>query len=189
MPPSPSGVRAGTDPPRFRATSRREVVARLARAACIGGPVLDLLEGRVSALARSEATDLAVLQGALALEHEAIALYDLGLSRNLFPAGLRSYAVEFRGDHQGHRDTQLAIVEERGGRPPQPLPHYELGPLRDADQLIRRALMIEVAAQEAYTALIAQIRTKDYLLSAAFILVDEVRHMTVWRRVLGIKIY
>ena len=54
---------------------------------------------------------------------------------------------------------------------------------------MRQALQIEVAAQEAYTALISRIDTRDYLLSAAFILVDEVRHMTVWRRVLGFKIY
>ena len=39
-------------------------------------------------------------------------------------------------------------------------------------------------AASAYTGLISQIRTDDYLLSAGFILVDEVRHMTVWRRVL-----
>jgi hypothetical protein len=164
-------------------------VARLARAAGIAGPVLGLLEGRVSALPRSEDTDLAVLHGALALEHEAIALYDVGLSRNLFPAGLRAYALEFRGDHQGHRDTQIAIVEERGGRPPEALARYELGRVADADELIRKALLIEVAAQDAYTTLISQIRTRDYLLSAAFILVDEVRHVTVWRRVLGMRIY
>jgi hypothetical protein len=168
---------------------RRDVVARLARAAGIGAPVLALLEGRAKALPRDEATDVAILSAALALEHEAIALYELGLSRKLFPAGLRSYAVEFRGDHQGHRDTQIAIVEERGGRPPDALAAYDLGPVRDADELIRKALLIEVAAQDAYTTLISQIRTQDYLLSAAFILVDEVRHMTVWRRVLGVRIY
>jgi hypothetical protein len=32
-------------------------------------------------------------------------------------------------------------------------------------------------------------RGEALLLSAAFVLVDEVRHMTVWRRVLGLKIY
>jgi hypothetical protein len=164
-------------------------VSRLARAAGVAAPVVALLEGRSQALPRGDATDVAILSAALALEHEAIALYGLGLSRKLFPAGLRSYAVEFRGDHQGHRDTQIAIVEERGGRPPDPLAAYDLGPVRDADELIRKALLIEVAAQEAYTTLISQIRTRDYLLSAAFILVDEVRHMTVWRRVLGVKIY
>jgi hypothetical protein len=56
-------------------------------------------------------------------------------------------------------------------------------------QLLRQAITIEQAAQDAYTALISQIRTRDYLLSAAFILVDEVRHTTVWRRVLGLRIY
>ena len=169
--------------------SRRDVVVRLARAAGVAAPVLALLGERALALPRGEETDMAILSAALALEHEAIALYELGLSRRLFPAGLRSYAVEFRGDHQGHRDTQIAIVEERGGRPPAPLAEYDIGSVRNADELIRKALLIEVAAQDAYGALISQIRTRDYLLSAAFILVDEVRHMTVWRRVLGVKIY
>ncbi len=172
-----------------RSVARRDFVLRLARAAGVAGPALGLLEGTVSALPRSEETDFSVLYASLALEHQAIAVYDLGLRRNLFPPGLKSYAVEFRGDHLGHRDTQVAIAEERGGRPPGAPPSYDFGPLRDADQLIRQALAIEVAAQQAYAALISQIRTQDYLLSAAFILVDEVRHMTVWRRVLGLRTY
>lgn len=168
---------------------RRDFVWHLARAAGIGWPVLGLLDGTVEALPRGEETDFSVLYASLALEHEAIFVYAEALKRNLFPAGLREYAVEFRGDHQGHRDTQIAIAEERGGRPPEALASYELGPFGDGDQVIARALEIEVAAQRAYAALISQIRTKDYLLSAAFILVDEIRHMTVWRRVLGLGIY
>jgi hypothetical protein len=54
---------------------------------------------------------------------------------------------------------------------------------------VRAALEIELAAQRAYSALISQIRGGDYMLSAAFILVDEVRHITVWRHVLGLRIY
>jgi hypothetical protein len=50
-------------------------------------------------------------------------------------------------------------------------------------------MRIELAAQDAYRALIGSIRTQDYMLAAAFVLVDEVRHLTVWQRVLGIKIY
>lgn len=168
---------------------RRDFVVRIALAAGVAPSVLGFLEGTVRALPRSEETDFAVLYAALALEHHAIAVYDEGLKRGIVPAGLKDYAIEFRGDHMGHRDTQIAIAEERGGRPPGPLEHYTLGPLRTADDLIREALQIEVAAQRAYLAVISQIRTKDYLLSAAFILVDEVRHMTVWRRVLGLAIY
>jgi hypothetical protein len=168
---------------------RREAMWRLARAAGVAAPVLGFLEGRVSALPRGEETDVAVLHAALALEHEAIAFYDLGLKRSLFPPGLRGYAVEFRGDHLGHRATQVAIAEERGSRPPDPKPSYDFAPLTGGDTVLRQAVEIELLAQDAYTALISQIRTRDYLLSAAFILVDEVRHLTVWRRVLGLKIY
>ena len=152
-------------------------------------PVLGLLEGRVAVLAASEETDLGILYASLALEHEAIWLYDYGLKRKLFSPGLRAYAVEFRGDHEGHRDTQVAIAEERGGRPPEPLPSYDFGRLESGDDLVRQAHLIERAAQDAYLALISQIRTKDYLLSAGFILVDEVRHLTVWRRVLGLRVW
>jgi hypothetical protein len=151
--------------------------------------VLPLIDGTPAALARGDGTDLEILSASLMLEHHAIALYGHGLQRGYFPRGLRDYAVEFRGDHQGHRDTQVAILEERGGRSPQPLSHYDFQHARPGDAFLREALEIEVAAQQAYVGLISQIRTNDYLLSAAFILVDEVRHVTVWQRVLGITIY
>jgi len=171
-----------------RPVPRRDFVLRIARAAGVAPAVLGFLEGAGEAFPRGEETDLAILYAALTIEHHAIALYASGLRAGLFPAGLRDKAVEFRGDHQGHRDTQVAIAEERGGRPPGPLSGYDFR-FASADDVISQALEIEIAAQEAYTALISQIRTKDYLLSAGFILVDEVRHMTVWKRVMGLKIY
>jgi hypothetical protein len=142
-----------------------------------------------AAPAWSEETDLSVLSAALLLEHHAIALYGHGLRQSLFPPGLRAYATEFRGDHQGHRDTQIAIMEERGAAAPAARDDYDFEHAPAGDEFVRLALEIEDAAQRAYTSLISGIRTKDYLLSAAFILVDEVRHMTVWRRVLGLRIY
>jgi hypothetical protein len=168
---------------------RREGVRRLVAAAGLTPAVLAFLQGETSALARGEETDMAVLDAALVLEHQAIAVYDLGLREQLFPTGLREHAVEFRGDHLGHRDTQIAIVKERGGRPSPPPAQHALGHVRDGDAMLRLAVDIELAAQMAYTALISQIRTEDYLLSAAFILIDEVRHLTVWRRALGLRVY
>ena len=93
------------------ADARRDFVPRLARGAGWGAALLGLLDGTVLALPKSEETDLANLDASLALEHEAIAIYEAALSRNLFLAGLRTYAVEFVGDHKGHRDTQLALAE------------------------------------------------------------------------------
>ena len=168
--------------------SRREFMLATARAAGVAGPVLGLLAG-TAIPARTEGNDLEILSAALLLEHHAIALYGFGLKRALFPPGLRAYATEFRGDHQGHRDTQVAIIEERGMAAPAPRDDYDFEHAPAGDEFVRLALEIEIAAQRAYTGLISRIRTDDYLLSAAFILVDEVRHMTVWQRVLGLKIY
>ena len=169
--------------------SRRDFMLRVARVAGVAPLALSILEGRARALPRGEGTDLEILYAALTLEHHAIALYDFGLRHQLFDEDLRRYALEFRGDHQGHRDTQVAIAEERGGRPPQALRDYDLGAPVPGPAFVAQALEIELAAQKAYSALVSHIGTPDYLLSAAFILIDEVRHITVWRRVLGIKIY
>jgi rubrerythrin len=168
--------------------SRRAFVLATARAAGVAGPAYAVLAG-TEAPALGEETDLAILSAALQLEHHAIALYGYGLGRALFPPGLRAYATEFRGDHQGHRDTQIAIMEERGARAPAPRDDYDFAHAPAGDDFIRLALEIENAAQRAYTTLVSRIRTDDYLLSAAFILIDEVRHMTVWQRVLGLRIY
>ena len=171
------------------AESRRGFVYRLALGAGWSAPLLGLLDGTVRALPKSESTDLAILDASLALEHEAIAIYEAVLRRNLFPPGLRAYAVEFVGDHKGHRDTQIGLAEERGGRPVGPRSDYSLDGLRAGDDAVRRCLEIETAAIRAYQAVNSQIRTKDYLLTSAFILVDEVRHETVWKRVLGLRTY
>jgi Ferritin-like domain len=168
---------------------RRDFVQRLARGAGWGAALIGLLDGSVRAMPKGEETDLAILDASLALEHEAIAIYETALRRDLFLAGLRLYAVEFVGDHKGHRDTQIGLAEERGARPVGPLAGYDLDGMRNGDAAIRRCLEVEIAAQRAYQALNSQIRTKDYLLTAAFILVDEVRHETVWKRVTGLRIY
>ena len=172
-----------------RLPGRREAVGRLLAGAGLAPAVLRFLANPAEALPRGEETDRAVLEAALVLEHEAIAVYEVGLARRLFPLGLQQYAVEFRGDHLGHRDTQISILEERGGRAPARRRDYDWGSLDNGDAMVRLALDIERTAQQAYTALLSQIRSDDYMLSAAFILIDEVRHMTVWRRVLGLSIY
>jgi hypothetical protein len=162
---------------------------RIAREAGLAPALVATIEGTGKALRPGDETDIKIIAASLMLEHHAIALYSHGLKQGLVPSHLRAYAVEFRGDHQGHRDTQVAIAEERGGEVPQPLAGYDFSSLPPGDDFLRAALAIEDAAQKAYTGLISSIRTRDYLLSAAFILVDEVRHQTVWRKVLGLKIY
>lgn len=168
---------------------RREFIVQAARNAGVSAVVLAFLDGRAEALQKSEDTDIAILNAALGLEHEAIGLYGDALSRDLVPAGLRDYAVEFKGAHEGHRDTQVEILRERGVTAVAP---HKVEPIRETtagDAVLRRLLSVEAAAESAYLRLIGQIRTNDYLLSAGFIVVDEARHQTIWRRALGLSIY
>ena len=168
---------------------RREFIRTAALNAGVSVAVLHFLEGRVDALPRNEETDIAILNAALGLEHEAIGLYADALSRDLVPAGLREYAVEFKGAHEGHRDTQVEILRERGVTAVAP---HKVDPIQETtagDAVVRRLLSVEAAAESAYLRLIGQIRTSDYLLSAGFIVVDEARHQTIWRRALGLSIY
>ena len=169
--------------------ARRQFIRVAVRNAGVTAAVSGFLAGRADALPKSEETDIAILQAALGLEHEAIGIYADALSRNLVPAGLRDYAVEFKGAHEGHRDTQVGILRERGVDAVAP---HKVDALREStagDAVVRRLLSVEAAAESAYLRLIGQIRTNDYLLSAGFIVVDEARHQTIWRRALGLSIY
>jgi hypothetical protein len=168
---------------------RREFIRTAALHASVSTAVFGFLDGRVEALPRTEETDIAILNAALGIEHEAIGIYADALSRDLVPAGLRDYAVEFKGAHEGHRDTQVEILRERGVSAAGP---HRVDALRETtagDAVVRRLLSVEAAAESAYLRLIGQIRTSDYLLSAGFIVVDEARHQTIWRRALGLSIY
>lgn len=155
------------------------------RRALLGGLAATVLTG-VRSL-RAEDAEPAVLRAALALENEAIALYGHGLRHGLLPSELRRYGLEFRGDHLGHRDTQVAILEERGHAAPPP-GRASFGRPPAGLAFVRELLRVEVAAQDAYLALLRRIRTTDYRLTAAFVLADEVRHVTVWRKVLGLSL-
>ena len=168
---------------------RREFIRTAAINAGVAAVVFEFLDGRAEALPKNEETDIGILNAALGLEHEAIGLYADALSRGLVPAGLRDYAVEFKGAHEGHRDTQVEILRERGVTAVAP---HRVDPIRETtagDAVLRRLLAVEAAAESAYLRLIGQIRTSDYLLSAGFIVVDEARHQTIWRRALGLSIY
>ncbi len=125
---------------------RREFIRSTFLNAGASMAVLGLLEGRGFALPKSEETDIAILNAALGLEHEAIGLYADALSRDLVPTGLREYAVEFKGAHEGHRDTQVEILRERGVTAVAP---HRVDPIREAaagDAVIARFAQIIFSA-------------------------------------------
>ena len=61
-------------------------------------------------------------------------------------------------DHLGHRDTQIALARERGGRWPDPRRDYPFAGKGGRDW-IRLSLDIEGVALNAYAALISRMRS------------------------------
>ena len=74
-------------------------------------------------MARKSATtgsDVNVMQGALALEHEGIAAYRIAGGSGLLSKGVLDVALVFLGHHQGHRDSLAKLITMAGGKPVEP---------------------------------------------------------------------
>ncbi|MFY9646584.1 MAG: ferritin-like domain-containing protein, partial [Terriglobales bacterium] len=71
--------------------------------------------------------DLAILNVALGLEHQAIAAYDAGANSKLLSADQLKIAVSFQTDHKRHRDALIHYIRRFGGTPVDAKASYEFG--------------------------------------------------------------
>jgi hypothetical protein len=64
--------------------------------------------------------DVAVMQGALALEHEGIAAYEVAGGSGLLKPPTLKLALLFQGHHKQHRDALADLIKKAGGNPVAP---------------------------------------------------------------------
>ena len=86
----------------------------------LSGAAVALMAGNsqlARAAAADPATDVGILGVALALEHEAIAAYQVGAESGLLQKPVLDLAVLFQSHHKGHRDALIATIEKLGGKP------------------------------------------------------------------------
>ena len=62
----------------------------------------------------SGASDVSILNTALAAEMEAIAAYQLGADSGLLEPGVKALALTFQGHHKAHADLLGATVKQLG---------------------------------------------------------------------------
>lgn len=133
--------------------------------------------------------DLTILNAALYLEHEAIAAYTAGAASGLLPPDVLAVAAAFMDDHKYHRDGIAGVLTSLGQSPAGPRPSYSFGRLNTATDILNLALRLEQGAATAYRTLASSVENKTVLTFAAHVMVDEVRHSTVLRDVLGLRNY
>jgi rubrerythrin len=132
--------------------------------------------------------DLAILNVALGLEHQAIAAYQAGAKSGLLSGIALDMAVSFQRDHERHRDTIDTFLRRFGGSPVPPSQAYEFETIRTSEDILALAHRLEQGAVDAYLAHAAKLENTEILDAAAGILVDEVRHATALKLALSLAV-
>lgn len=167
--------------------SRREALKLIAGAGGAGLILLTLKPRLV--LAQSAEIDLSILSPALYLEHEAIASYQFGIDRKLLSDKHQNFAIAFMSDHMYHRDGLVGAIRTLGGEPTGPKKEFNFGRIKSDTDFARLVRGYEQDFVRAYSTLAANVQNKGVLTFAAYVLADEVRHLTVWNHELGIPNY
>lgn len=143
------------------------------------------------AQAQVQRGDIDILNVALALEHEAIAAYELGAKSGLLAKGALDVAVLFQSHHKGHRDALMATIEKMGGRavPSRSLDDYALAlnaaTLKNQSDVLALAARLELGATNAYLSVIPSFKDAALAKVAARLAADETMHWTALATTLG----
>lgn len=136
-------------------------------------------------------TDVALLNAALALEHQAIAAYDAGVGTGLLKAETLELARHFQSQHRAHRDLLVTEIRKLGGTPVVALASYTFkgkddAPIefKTAEEILVFALGLEAGAASAYLGLLPQLTSKAMLPTIAGIACDESQHAAAIRLLL-----
>jgi hypothetical protein len=97
-------------------------------------------------------------------------------------------AVSFQKDHKRHRDALIGLIRKYGGTPVEAKSSYDFGTIKSPGDILNLALMLEQGAVDAYLAHAYKLKSGDILNSAVPIVLDEVRHATVFRLALGLPV-
>ena len=135
--------------------------------------------------------DVAILQVALALEHEGIAAYQIAGGSGLLAPGTLKVALVFLGHHKAHRDSLAALIQKAGGKPVEPktdaqyTTELELGALKSEGDVVKFATKLEQGAANAYVGQIAALRDRQLAHLFAQLSSDEAVHWAILNNALG----
>jgi len=135
--------------------------------------------------------DVSVMQGALALEHEGIAVYRLAGASGLLRPDTLKVALIFKGHHEQHRDALADLIRKAGGKPVEPeadadyVKALDLGALKSEADILKLATKLEIGATNAYAGQVAAL--KDPRLAHLFtqLSADEAVHWTTLNNAAG----
>ena len=176
---------AGIDDP---ASARRAFLGK--SGLLLSGAAVAMLAGRdalAAASSTSDASDVRILNTALAAELEAIAAYQVGAESGLLQKPVLDLAVVFQGHHREHAEVLARTVEKLGGKAVAAKKAYAFptGKLKSQADVLRFAAALEKGAVSAYLGAVPVFGNRDLAKAAASILGDEAMHWAILRNAVG----
>ncbi len=173
------------DPARRLFTARTGWVLSAGALALLAG--CDTVAAQKKSKAAATASDVDILNSALAAEHQGIAAYQVGAQSGLLQKPVLDLAVQFQGHHKAHADLLAATVKKMGGTPAEPKARYDfpVDQLRTQADVLRFAAGLEQGAVSAYLGAVPLLDDRELARAAASILGDEAMHWAVLRYALG----
>lgn len=150
-----------------------------------GQPTLALAQGA------DAGKDIAILNIALGLEHEAIGAYQLGAESGLLQKQVLDTAVLFQSHHKGHRDALIATIEKMGGRPVATKSQDDYAralnaaSLRSQGDILELARRLELGAVNAYLGVIPAFKDNALAKVAGRLAADETMHWSLLTNAVG----
>jgi rubrerythrin len=132
----------------------------------------------------SAQNDVAILNVALGLEHEAIAAYQLGAESKLLDKPVLDVAVLFQSHHKEHRDALAATIRKLGGAPVEPkmMNDYAMAlnaaAIKNQGDILKLAARLERGAANAYLGVIPSFKDAELAKVAGRLAADETMHWT-----------
>ena len=153
--------------------------------ALLAGSGITLAAG--SSKSQAAAQDAAILNSAIAAEHQAVAAYQVGAESGLLSVPAKKLALQFQGHHKAHVDVLSGAVVQFGGKPVEALSKYEFptASLKSEADVLAFAAGLERAAVSAYLNAVPMFDDRALSKAAASILGDEAMHWAVLRQALG----
>jgi rubrerythrin len=137
------------------------------------------------------ANDVATLNVALGLEHEAIMAYQLGAESRLLQPAVMNVAVLFQDHHKQHRDALIATIRKMGGAPVAEKSRDDYaralnaGALRNQGDVLKLAQRLERGAANAYLGVIPSFKDSGLAQVAGRLAADETMHYTALTGAIG----
>jgi rubrerythrin len=131
------------------------------------------------------ANDVAILNVALGLEHEAIGAYQIGAESGLLQKPTLDVAVLFQSQHKQHRDALAATIGKLGGAPVPAMSQADyakalnVAALKSEADVLRLAAKLEKGAANAYLGVIPSFEDAELAKVSGRLAADETMHWTV----------